>query len=584
MTRTRDAAAGRSGGARPGTVPPDRPTPARAASTDRSARAGFRPIDGLLPGQDDGSRRRRSPAGPAIALAVVASALVAGPPGDRINTGGWPQVRRFFAGALHPVTTGDFLALVWRESLVTVSYALLGTALALLLGVVGGVVLSRRWWWRPSESGPAWGWQAVRAAAVVPRAVHEVVWGLLLLNVLGLDPLVAVLAIGIPFGAITAKVFADAVDDADVAAYRALRTAGAGRLAAMAYAIAPEIRSDLVSYGFYRFECAIRSAAILGIVGAGGLGFQLTLSFTSLRDGEVWTVLYALVVLNGAADAWSGWVRRRSPSVLAADGARLTHARHRSSAFATGVVLLPALVVSWWWVELDPTRLWAPRAREQLRYLAGELLPPSLPEGWTSIVERSIDTLALSVLAMAGAFVLAVGVALVASGTAGPGGILGAVARLTARAVLLLTRAVPPPVWAIVALFVLRPGPWAGALALGTYNLGVLGRLLAEAVENADPAPALALRSAGATRIQAAAYATLPAVAGRFASLGLYRWEVAIRETVVVGVVGAGGLGRALDESLSSFAWAEVTGILLALVVVTFAVDAASTALRRRAG
>ena len=130
-------------------------------------------------------------------------------------------------------------------------------------------------------------------------------------------------------------------------------------------------------------------------------------------------------------------------------------------------------------------------------------------------------------------------------------------------------------------LFVLLPGPWPGAVALGVYNLGVLGRLLAEAVENVSDGRALALEAAGATRLQAAGYSTLPAVAGRFVSLALYRWEVTIRETVVVGVVGAGGLGRALDEELSAFAWAEVTSIIIALVVVALVVDLASTRLRR---
>ncbi|MFP5322420.1 MAG: PhnE/PtxC family ABC transporter permease [Acidimicrobiia bacterium] len=515
-------------------------------------------------------------------VAAVAGALVlAGSPFDDLNPGGWPQVRRFFAAALSPELSGDFLALVWREALVTLAYAVLGTTLALVLGLVGGVLTSRRWWTGAADRRPGAGWQLSRAAAIVPRSVHEVVWGLLLLNVLGLDPLVAVLAIGIPFGAITAKIFADAIDDADPGAYRALRLAGAGRLAGLAYSIGPTVRSELLSYGFYRFECAIRSAAILGIVGAGGLGFQLALSFTSLRYGEVWTVLWALVLLNGAADAWSGWVRRRAPAVLAGDGARLRR-RSGSAAFGTGAALVPAALASWWWLGIDVSTLWAARARDQLSYLAAELAPPSTVDGWWALVEQALDTVALAVLAMAIAFPLAVAVALLAAGAVGPRGLAGAAVRATARAALLLTRAVPPPVWAIVVLFVLRPGPWPGAVALAAYNLGVLGRLLAEALEAADDRHALALRAAGATRAQAAAYATLPSVADRFTSLGLYRWEVAIRETVVVGVVGAGGLGRSLDEALSAFAWSEVTGIVLALVAVTFAVDATSTALRRR--
>ena len=528
-------------------------------------------------------RTRRTPVRAITAAVVVAALLHAGDPLRAWNPGGLAQVSRFFAAAIRPELGADFLALVWRESLVTVSYAVLGTALAMALGFVGSVVLARRWWVAPGAAHHAARWQLVRAVAVVPRSVHEVVWGLLLLNVLGLDPLVAVLAIGIPFGAITAKVFADAIDDADGAVHDALRAAGASRLSALAYGIWPAIRSDLVSYGFYRFECSIRSAAILGIVGAGGLGFQLSLSFTSLRYGEVWTALWALVLLNGAADAWSGWVRRRSPTVLAADGTRLAKGGRRSSAFATGVFLLPGIALSWWWLDLDPSGLWSPRTRTQVAYLAGELLPPGLRSGWATILGQAVDTVVLSVIAMAIAFTGAVLVALVASGTIGPGGIAGTALRAVTRGGLLVTRAIPPPVWAIVALFVLFPGPWPGAVALGVYNLGVLGRLLAEALEGTDDGPALALRAAGASSLEAAAYATVPAALGRFASLGLYRWEVTIRETVVVGVVGAGGLGRALDQELSSFAWSRVTGILLALVAVTSLVDAASTALRRRA-
>lgn len=288
------------------------------------------------------------------------------------------------------------------------------------------------------------------------------------------------------------------------------------------------------------------------------------------------------MLLNGAADSWSGWVRHRSPTVLAADGRRLATGARRSAAFATGVVLLPGIALSWWWLDLAPANLWSARTRRELAYLAGELLPPALRSGWSTILQQVLDTLVLSILAMVLAFVGASLVALVASGTVGPAGAGGALLRSATRGVLLVTRAIPAPVWAIVALFVLFPGPWPGAVALGIYNLGVLGRLLAEALEGTDDGPALALRAAGATSLAAAAYGTLPAALDRFTSLSLYRWEVTIRETVVVGVVGAGGLGRALDQELSSFAWSRVAGILLALVAVTFLVDAVSTALRRR--
>ena len=151
------------------------------------------------------------------------------------------------------------------------AHAVLGTVLAMAIGVLGGMLLAETWWRRSLSpaSRPRAGWYAARGLVSVPRGVHEAVWGLALVSVLGLDPLVGVLAIGIPFGAVSAKVIGELIDEAAGGAYRALRGAGATRLAALTYAVAPIAGPDIVSYGFYRLECAIRAAAILGIIGAG---------------------------------------------------------------------------------------------------------------------------------------------------------------------------------------------------------------------------------------------------------------------------------------------------------------------------
>lgn len=535
----------------------------------------------LAPASRSKRTRRVRPVELVVAAVVLGSVARAGNPAGSWNAGGVDRFVDFFAAAVSPELSVDFLRLTWRESLVTLSYAILGTALAVAVGIVGGLWLSRRWWEPPGGDRAGRGRRAARLAGVLPRSIHEVVWGLLLLNVLGLDPMVAVLAIGIPFGAITAMVFADVIDERSAGAYRALRAAGSPRLAALAYSLGPDAREDLTSYAFYRFECSIRSAAILGIVGAGGLGFQLQLSFTSLRYGEVWTLLYALILLSGLADAWSGQVRRRSKHAVAPDGVLVEHAGRRTVAVRTSILLAAAIPLAWWHVDLDPSTLWAARSRAQARQILGSLWPPSLRDGWSTLIEQCLDTISLAVLAMTIAFVIGALLALLASGAVGPRGRAGSVVRQTTRLLLLVTRAIPPPVGAIVILFVVRPGAWPGALALGVYDLGVLGRLFAEVVENADTTVPDALVAQGARRSQAVAYSTVPEVWGRFVALGLYRWEVTIRETVVVGVVGAGGLGRALDDELSAFAWSKVSGIVLALVVITFAVDATSGWIRR---
>jgi phosphonate transport system permease protein len=136
-------------------------------------------------------------------------------------------------------------------------------------------------------------------------------------------------------------------------------------------------------------------------------------------------------------------------------------------------------------------------------------------------------------------------------------------------------------VWALVLLFVLVPGPLPGALALAAYNFGILGRLMAEVVENADGRPEAAIRVHGVGYLHSWLYGTWPQVFPRLLAFGLYRWEVAIRETVIVGLVGAGGLGRLLSEQVAAFDWPGVTSTLFALVLLTFLVDVVSARTRR---
>jgi len=532
----------------------------------------------------------------AVAVAVgsaVASSVVGGRPVVRAS--GLGAVGEFFAAALRPEVAPEFLALTARAALTTLGFAVLGTALSLVIGVAGGVLGSQTWWRlggrRRGLRGPGrLAWAGTRFALVVPRGIHEVVWGLFLLSVLGIEPVVAVLAIAIPFGAITAKVFSEIIDDTDRRPGDALLAAGASRAAAFCYGVAPGAAGELVSYGFYRLDCAIRSAAILGLIGAGGLGFQLQLSFSTLRYSEIWTLLYALVVLSLAADAWGSAVRSRL-------AARVGSPRAGRDPVIVGsvAVAIAALPACAWWVELDLSPLVDARSWT----LAGELLAASLPPtlgagpsgaggsgagGLTGLLGLSLATLAMSVLAIALAFTAGLLLAGPAARPTGPGRsrrwVRRAVSALT-RLLLVVLRAIPPPVWALVALFVLVPGILPGAVALGVYTAGVLGRLMAETIENLDRRPLLALRAQGASAAQAFAYGVLPAAAPRFAGYGFYRWEVTIRETVIVGVVGAGGLGMLLRTQLALFDYGGAVTTIGSLLVLTMLVDLSSAVLRR---
>ena len=531
-----------------------------------------------------------------VALAVVvvpllwASARTLGGGVDLVNTGGLGLVDDLLGKALDPALDAQFLAVVWRALLVTVAFALLGTAGALVLGAVGGLVLSDvAWGERPGR------WVGVvrvplRGVLVAARSIHELVWALLLVSVLGLDPLVAVVAIAVPFGAQTAKVFADTLDSTTRGPLEALRSAGAPPVPALAYGLLPGALPLLLSYSFYRLECAIRSAVILGVVGVGGLGQELVVSLQSRNWDEVWTLIGAVLLLSAVVDLWSTRVRTGLAVASCSDwssgrtGAPATGSRWGRW---SGWALLPMLVVAWWYADVSWAGLFSERTRDLSVRLADDLLPPALPPGgWSTLSAGVLDTIAMAVLAMAFAVSLTLGIAPLASRPRRDqdgrgGGVLRWGGWGVARVLLLVLRSVPPTVWAVVALLALFPGILPGAVALGLYTGGILGRLVAEAWESVPLRPRTALQDAGVPRSLAGLAATVPAGVQPLVTYTLYRFEICVRDTAIVGVVGAAGLGRLLQENLNAFRFPAVTTLLIASFAVSVVSELAGRRIRR---
>ena len=264
-----------------------------------------------------------------------------------------------------------------------------------------------------------------------------------------------------------------------------------------------------------------------------------------------------------------------------------------------GIALLS--LVSWGYVffggdsgfaNLTSGKTWS-NAGGFVRELAGfgsEATPAYLePDQWVEKGKLAYHTLAMSVLAMI--FAVA-GVALTflpAARNLSNGELGGTRSRLwtvlyyLVRATFTLTRAIPELVWALIIIFFLSPGILPGALALGLHNYGVLGKLSAEVVENLDPRPTRALRAAGSSNFQMLLYGIIPQALPQFLTFVLYRWEVVIRTTVVVGFVSAGGLGREFRLSLSFFHYSEVALIIFWYLLLVIGVDLVSAWLRRLA-
>ena len=202
---------------------------------------------------------------------------------------------------------------------------------------------------------------------------------------------------------------------------------------------------------------------------------------------------------------------------------------------------------------------------------------------WSELVGMAADTVAMSVIAsvMAGTAALAIIPLATRKSSLVSTGIMSRVALVTARFSFIFARSVPELLWALIIIFVISPGILAGAVALAIHNFGVIGRLGADTVEDLDDAPIEALRSSGASYTQRYFTGVLPLAARQLVTFQLYRWEVIIRTTAVVGFVAASGIGYQLRLDMSFFFYAKVGQLLLAYLVIVWAIDLLSVAVRR---
>jgi phosphonate transport system permease protein len=241
-------------------------------------------------------------------------------------------------------------------------------------------------------------------------------------------------------------------------------------------------------------------------------------------------------------------------------------------------VLVALHVKAWQATDFSPGALVA--GWHGITRFIGEAVPPDLD--WSHVVRPGIDaTLVTLWIGLLGT-TLSIPTALLLAGFGARTTTPHAVAYQIARSVLSFLRSVPDVVFALVFVTAVGLGPFAGVLALICHNTGVMGKLWAESMEAVDAGPVDALRTNGATRIQTLSHAVLPAAVPSFVGLLLYRFDVNVRSSLVLGLVGAGGIGFLINQSIKLFRFDQMlTDILLVLALIVL-VDRLSDVVRRR--
>lgn len=267
------------------------------------------------------------------------------------------------------------------------------------------------------------------------------------------------------------------------------------------------------------------------------------------------------VVEAGGTSTW----RRRTPA-------------ERWIRYGIALVVTAGFVAAGVRISRDTTWAFVLDSGLQIRDLLDRMFPPEA--GYAgALLQPLIDTLHIATLGTALGIVVALPLAFLAAETTTPSRIL---VRPVALLALVTSRSVNSIIWALILVVLLGPGLAAGILAIALRSVGFVGKLVYEAIEEAPELPVTAMTTTGTGRAQALAYGLVPQILPTVAGVSVYRWEINIREATILGLVGAGGLGFALQASIDALAWSRVSVVLL--VILATVVVAEWVSARVRAG
>ena len=452
--------------------------------------------------------------------------------------GGLPLLIQFAQGALQPSFDPNLLKNLWQGLQITLVIAVLSWGISSGLGVIFGFLGSRTLW--RTVLGSAWPALLFRRLLSPFRAIHELIWGLLLLQIYGLNGWVAIAAIVIPYSALMARVIADQIDCLESPALPVLQATGGPAIAVLMTAVIPAVSSAIKNHIGHRLDCALRSALILGVFGLGGLGTDLMLSLQSLQFHDMWSGLWLLAIAMVVLDQILGSLQRK-----------------QRIGGVISVVLMLALV---WSATLNLDLSWPSGTLGSVLDVLGDnhnATAAFFELNWVAVIGST-----LLITLMASCIATAVPPLLL---------LLWPSPRSLRLQSLIwgALRLLPTPLSALLLLVMAKPSLPLAALALGLHHSGVMGRVLIKDIRETGFGSAQTLERCGATVRMSWLYGPLAEVSRSYLAYASYRCDVILRDTVVVGIVGSAGLGWQLIDALSSFHWWLVAWLVVAFIGLT---------------
>lgn len=532
---------------------------------------------------------------------------------------------RRLAARMWPLNFGE-LDLIIRLSIETVFIAFIGTALAVLLSIPIAFLAARNTMPNRLAGRFATGF------IVVTRAIPDLIFAMIFVRAIGIGGTrsitAGVLAIGISAIGMVGKLYADAIESIDEGARDAVASTGAGRIQTLVTGVLPQVSPSFIGVALYRFDINFRSSTILGYVGAGGIGTLLREYLSGLRYERALAVAVVIIVLVLVVEFLSAAIRKqilgsdpfadrglsgrlrarrraaraaarsstdgsstnagataRAAGAVQAEGTaasapagRLTppwtSERVRLAAFGWGTAVM--LVASFMVTGLTPFDL--VRHAATIGSMMTRLVPTDLTWLTPTVIDGMVESLAIGFAATTLGVAIALPLAFFAAYNVAP-------ARSVyrgVRALLVGIRALPDLIIAVLFVSAVGLGPFPGVLALSIGMVGFATKLYAEAIEEVVQGPRDATVSVGATRLQEVMTSVVPQVMPQLVSITLYVFDIVIRASTILGIIGAGGIGFALLEATRTLRWDTVGGIMFVIFLMVYGVERLSGWVRKQ--
>lgn len=481
-----------------------------------------------------------------------------------------------------------------RTTIETIWMALIGTTLAVLLSIPLAFMAARNTSPHPAVIAVA------RGIIALARAIPTLVLAAIFATSVGTGPFPGILALGLHSIGMIAKLFTEAIENTEATSRDAVMSTGSGKWQTVLTTIIPQITPSSVGASLYRLDINLRESAVLGFVGAGGVGFLIQSELRGLdyqRAISAVTVIFIAITLievlsarlraSIIGDHLSAPTKQTSRSLarvardqqkidtaLASRRLSLPWTYERVLRATVGVTYLLMMVVAL--ATIDMPLLSAFSLIDDLAQGIAELFPPDFESARSELIKGMLETTAIGFIATALGLLIAVPLGILTARNI----IIRRIVVTLTRGILLLIRGLPELILAVIFVAAMGLGPVPGTLALTIGTATFMAKLIGDALEEVQQAPREGVSATGASRLQEFISAVLPQALPNLVSQTLYMLDVNLRSSTVLGIVGGGGIGFLLISAIRGYETQIVGAIIIVIFVIVYAIELLGTFIR----